>query len=210
MSFKGTIYLLQNLVIFENLFGVNRSYLARGHTRKWVCYVLFIMSFIIVFGCLVNDYVILGVHMSLTDKVIQVYNGLELIILAAGATMKKTFVAQERLDLKCGIDDNSLTKFKAMIKTALTVNIVSLAMNFCGGLYLKINISVILIFCYAVAVHDMEIDLMRLLIEGYNMRLRNLKEVTPSAGCRIYRHVLIASSQFGEEFNFRVSIINYP
>lgn len=203
---KGTMYLLKNLVIFENLFCVNRSYLVRERKKRLLCYTLFTISFIIMFGGLINDYVVAGLSMTFHNKLIVIYNGIELLILASGARMKKTFVAQDRLDLKCGLDDNYITKFRAMAKSALIFNVISVVLNLGGSLYLDVKICIALIFCYAAAAHDMEIDLIRLLIEGYNLRLMNLKEVTPRAGCRIYRHVLIAASQLGEEFNLRVSI----
>lgn len=209
MYSKGTTNLLKNLIIFENLCCVNRSYLVKERTKRLLCYVLLTISFIIIFGGYINDYVVSGLPMTKNNQVIQIYNWIELLVLATGARMRKTFIAQDRLDQKCGLDDNYMTKFKAMVKTALIANVISFASNIGGSLYLDINISMALIYCYAVAVYDMEIDLIRLLIEGYNLRLTNLKEVTPSAGCRIYRHILIAASQLGEEYNMRVSIVNF-
>lgn len=163
----------------------------------------------IVIGCLINDYVIRDLSVSSSNKYVLIVNGMEIIVLAASARMKKTFVAQDRLDLKCGLDDNYLTKFKAMAKTALISNVVSVVLNLGGSLYLETKVSVVLIYCYAAAAHDMEMDIIKLFIDGYNLRLMNLKEVTPSAGCRIYRHVLIVASQLDEEFNFKVSIVNF-
>lgn len=209
LTLKGTMYLLNNLIIFENLFSVNRAYLVRERKKKILCFMLFTMSFVIMFGSLVNDYVVSDLPMTSNNKITQILNGIELLILAAGARLKKTFVAQDRLDLKCGLDDNYMTKFKAMAKTTQTINVISAVLNLGGSLYLDIKISIALIHCYAMAVHDMEIDLLRLLIEGYNLRLTHLKQVTPTVGCRIYRHVLIAASQLGEENNFRVSITTF-
>lgn len=209
MSFEGTTCLLKNFVIFETLFGVNRLFLVTDRTNKILCYMLFTISFMIIFGSLINDYVILDLDMSFSNKCVQIFNGIELIVLAAGAIMKKTFVAQDRLDLKCGLDDNYLTKFKALIKNTLIVNVASVVINIGASLYIEPKVSVALTYSYAAAVHDMEMDLIRLFIEGYNLRLTNLKEVSPSIGCRVYRHVLINASQLDEEYNFRVSIVNY-
>lgn len=208
MYSKGTTNLLKNLIIFEHLFCVNRSYLVRERTKRLLCYVLFTISFIIIFGGYINDYVVADLPMTKNNKVVQIYNWIELLVLATGARMRKTFIAQDRLDQKCGLDDNYVANFKAMVKTTLIANVISVVSNLAGSWYLDTKISIALVYCYAVAVYDMEIDIIRLLIEGYNLRLTNLKEVTPSAGCRIYRHILIAASHLGEEYNIRVSIVN--
>lgn len=210
MSFKGTNYLLRNLVTFETLFCVNRPYLIKGRTRKLLCYTLFTISLIIVISCVINDYIILGLHISLTNIVVQIYNGIELISLAAaGARMKKIFEVQDRLDLKCGFDDDYMTNYKGMIRCALILNVISVVLNIAGTSYFGVELSVALIYIYATAVHEIEIDVIKLLIQGYNLRLSKFKNMTSSQGCRVYRHVLIATAQLGEDFSSRVSITKF-
>lgn len=210
MYFEGTNYLLKNLVLLETLFCVNRSYLIKERRRKLLCNTLFAISLINIVGCLIYDYLVLGIQLSLTNKFIQIYNGVELLSLAAsGIGVKKVFEVQNRLDIKCGFDDIYMNKFKRMVNTALTVNVLSVVMNFLCTWYVGLEFSVSLTYNYATVAHDMEMDVIRLLIQGYNLRLSTLRDVTPLAGCKIYRHLLISAAHLCEDFSSRVSIISF-
>lgn len=140
----------------------------------------------------------------------QWFLGTEFVILAFAARYRNVSLSVfKRLDEKCGVDEKYISKLEREVERQTFLCVISILIDIIGMYILETKIIDMFTYLIMFSAHEAETIFFALIIEDINFKLNKLHDSTPSAGSRVYRHVLIASSQMNEEFTPRVSAIEH-
>lgn len=199
-----TISCYSSFIYLENFFCVNRSYLIPDRRKRIFCNIICILAFSAVIVDFVDD--VVNSEIDINEKMFQGVLAVEFLTLALAARYRSTsFAALKRLDEKCGVEKKIIDQLKKKVHKETFVAMVSVAIDIVGIYFIEGKTVQKLTYAIMYAVHEAETIFFALIIEGINLRLMKLNEATPSVGSRVYRHVLLASSQMNIEFTARVS-----
>ncbi|KAH9630031.1 hypothetical protein HF086_008001 [Spodoptera exigua] len=197
MSTKTMSY-FRNLIIVENFFCVSRPYLIKDHRTRLICNYISIGMIIIITCFIITD--IISIDLGVGNRIFEVVIGFEFFSLAIGSRYQQTvFRAIDRLDEKCGVDEDYGSKIRVKTVELVFIFLTSVVIDFVGLLMLGTNKTFAVFLCVAFAAHDAEMAFASLLVEAVNLRLKKLKDVVPNTGSRIYRHVLITTAHISEQ-----------
>lgn len=201
-----TLHEFSSFIALGNVFCINRNYLIEKPKQRILCNFIFIIATISAICALIYDIVSL-INQNPYAKVFHLMLLAEVALLAFEATNKRgSFEAIKRLDEKCLISDkNYHAKIKREVIKITVLTIASITIDVIGLFILETEATIIFILTTLFAAHDSEMSFYSTFIEIINIRLANLKEFNLNYGSKVYRQVLVASSQFNEEFSIRVS-----
>lgn len=205
MSTRTTFY-FKNLIIMENFCCISRPYLIEDRKIRFICDIIFIAFTILIVSIIAID--LITVKLNIGFRIFELIVGIELFGLAFGSRLRKAIVAaMERLDDKCGVDEEYALRILTKTKKIVLLFPPSVILDFIGLQILGVNCKFSIFLCAAFASHDAELAFFSLLVETMNMRLEGLKEALPNTGSRVYRHILVATAQIREQFTPRVSSV---
>lgn len=201
-----TMSYFRNLIIMENFFCVSRPYLIEDHRTRVICNYISYGMIIIITCFIITDFI--NINLGVGNRIFEIVIGFEFFSLAIGSRFQQTvFTAIDRLDEKCGVDEDYGAKIRVKTVEFIFIFLTSVLIDFVGLVMLGTNKTFAVFLCVAFAAHDAEMAFASLLIEAVNLRLRKLKDVLPNTGSRIYRHILIATAHIGEQCTATVRIV---
>lgn len=205
----------RDFILLQNAVGINRSFWFRNRNMKIFGNLIFSVTAIIIASCIFYDIFNVKLHKRESKSILSYVNILIYIVAAealyltiASTRSTKTFKALRVLNEKCDIFLSNIDKYhenKTVMKYTI-ISIFTIVFDIISLKLLELSPCVILTLAAAFAAHDTELVFYYLLINEFNMRLELSTQVTPVAGMRIYRHILICASSFNEDFSWNVSI----
>lgn len=204
MSSKTMPYFI-NLIIIENFFGISRPHLIEDQRTRLICDIISISVIITMTSLIIMN--LITVSLNIGARIFEFILCIEFYGLVGGSRFrKKIFHAIQRLDEKCGVDDEYGTKIRAKTTEMILIFLPSVAIDIIGLTLIGVNKEFAVFLSVAFAAHDAEMAFASLMIQTVNLRLEKLKNALPNTGSRVYRHVLIAAAHVSEQYTPRVSI----
>lgn len=216
---ENSIDRLSTCLLLLNFCCINRSFWFQKRNLKILGHVIFLTSATAVIASLTLDiyYKINGEDQDKFPSIIQWIILFEMLLLAAGAVkFTNCHKTMKVLDEKCYIPVFSLKNdiFENFVdkksSTLVFIRLSSIIIDIIVMKLLNYSLSSIIILSIGFAAHDTEIVFCSLLINEFNDKLAKLTNVDAVTGTKIYRHVLIGSSRFTEDYNVPVSVCNFP
>ena len=204
----NTMTYFKNLVIFENFFGISRPHLLEDQRTRLICDGISIYVIITISSLIIIDF--FNTNRSIGGRIFELLLCIEFYGIVIGSRFRKeVFNAIQRLDEKCGVDEDYGSKIRARTTELIFIFLPSVTIDVIGLIILGADIGIAVFLSVAFAAHDAEMAFASLMIETVNLRLEKLKTALPNTGSRIYRHILIATAHVSEQYTPRVSAFGF-
>ncbi|RVE55294.1 hypothetical protein evm_000192 [Chilo suppressalis] len=207
MEVYKTQSVLQNFIIIQNLFCINRSFLIKDRRIKYLAYFLF-AGVLTIKTCAVfydvffseNEFVFLFIIIELVTSAVITY-------LANFAKCKQCFKKIEELDKITIFHEKFIFKFKQAVAKATVFHLISVGFDLIAFTLDIFKPTISLTFFIASAAQDSEFILYGLLMNAVNLRLADVNKLPINWGSKIYAHILITSANMSEDFTTEIPVL---